>query len=363
MPRKPAQPSPNGQGPLMEDVAKLAGVAISTVSRALANPGRVNEETRKRIAKAAKTLGYTPNATARNLRLGKSRTVMVITTGSLMSNVSQIVPGVIHAIYKELLNHGHLMMIATVDGDPRTVDQVVEMAFSGVVCGAILLNSLPLSSKGYHLTDTPISVVSLLSDESPAGIPSVITNDAEIMAQACDHLLQLGHRRILYVGGPAENYHDIQRRKGISAALEAAGLTPGMALSVLHLGYDFTSGSRTGALAAEAIQAMAVRPTAVLCFSDDIAVALIAELRRRAIQVPQDISVIGFDDSAIADYVFPPLTTINQPTNDLGAAAVRLLLDRLRGDDALPATVVVDSRLIVRESTAGPKPQSKGNGD
>ncbi|MBY2989139.1 LacI family DNA-binding transcriptional regulator, partial [Rhizobium leguminosarum] len=128
-------------GALMADVARLAGVAISTVSRALANPGRVNEKTRARINAAARQLGYTPNAMARGLRVGKSNIIMIILPGSLYYGASQVIPQVLQSINQSLIQGGYNLMIANLDRDEISERHILDLAFGGSVRGAIILSS------------------------------------------------------------------------------------------------------------------------------------------------------------------------------------------------------------------------------
>lgn len=350
-------PSKRAPGVLMEDVARLAGVATSTVSRALANPGRVNEETRERIATAARKLGYTPNAQARNLRLGKSRTVMIILPGTLRANASPVVPDVLHSIDMELLSHGYHALIANVDRDERTEKQILDLAFSGVACGAIVLTFPPPIQGRRSLPKSGIPVVALLADMSDLGFPSVITNDAEAMNAACRMLLSEGHRHFLYVGGPMNNYHEIERRRGVVEAIRSAGLNPDQALTTFHDAYDFASGFKSGTRAAQAWLAMSPRPTAALCYSDDIAITLLSSLGAAGIKVPQELSIVGFDDSSFGEFTFPPLTTIRQPTGLMGAKAAQILIDLIEGKSEVESRTVFDSETIVRGSTRSAPPR------
>ena len=212
-------------GPLMADVARLAGVAISTVSRALANPGRVNEKTRTKIDAAAKQLGYTPNAMARGLRVGKSNIIMIILPGSLHYGASQIIPQVLQSINRSLLQGGHNLMIANLDRDEASERHILDLAFGGTVRGAIILSSKLPEVDGRSLANAGFPIVSMRLDMSDAGCPRVVTHDREAVRDATAELIRLGHRRFLYIAGPEGNYHDVERYGGVVEALHQAGLT------------------------------------------------------------------------------------------------------------------------------------------
>ncbi len=197
-------------GALMADVARLAGVAISTVSRALANPGRVNEKTRAKINAAAKQLGYTPNAMARGLRVGKSNIIMIILPGSLYYGVSQIIPQVLQSINKSLIQGGYNLMIANLDRDEISERHILDLAFGGSVRGAIILSSKLPEVDGRSLANSGLPIVSMLLDMSDAGLQSVVTNDREAVRDVTAELIRLGHRRFFYLAGPEGNYHDVR---------------------------------------------------------------------------------------------------------------------------------------------------------
>ncbi|HTE82301.1 MAG TPA: LacI family DNA-binding transcriptional regulator, partial [Reyranella sp.] len=185
----------------MRDVAKLAGVATSTVSRALANPGRVNEKTRCRIIAAVEQLGYIPNAAARNLRVGTSDIVMaVLSQPAIANDASQIIPEVLQSVASTLADSGFNLVIASRGRSAATEKHIPDLAIGGIVRGAIVLGSTELPSYGRRsLAGAGIPIVSLLEDRSADGIPSVVANDREAMREAVLHLIGLGHRSFFYV--------------------------------------------------------------------------------------------------------------------------------------------------------------------
>lgn len=334
----------------MADVARLAGVATSTVSRALANPGRVNEKTRARIAAAAEQLGYTPNVAARNLRVGKSNVIMIILPGSLHYGASQIIPQVLEAVNRAVIVNGYNLMIANLDRDESSERHILDLAFGGSVRGALILSSqLPVVANR-SLADAGLPIVSLLLDMSGESVSSVVTNDRQAVREATRELLRLGHERFFYIAGPAGNYHDVERFGGLQEALRDAGLSDEHVIrSGGKLTYQF--GFQTGLEAAEDFAALDIKPTAVVATSDDMAISFMSKIQTMGWRVPEDLSIVSFDGSPVCAYCAPPLSTIEQPMEALGEAAARLLIDQMERSEIVDKKrIVIPSRLIRRES-------------
>ncbi len=344
-------------GPLMRDVARLAGVATSTVSRALANPGRVNETTRRRILAAAEQLGYVPNAAARNLRVGASNIVMAVLSEPAIANgASQIVPEVLQTVAATLSDSGFNLLIAGRSRSAATETHIPDLAVGGIVRGAILIGAAEPPSFGRRsLAGAGIPVVSVLQDRSAAGIPSVVGNDREAMRDAVLHLIGLGHRSFFYIAGPAGSYHEAERFGGLADALAAAGLSE-RAVVRHGGGHSFQDGFQSGIRAARAYLARERRPTAAVACWDGAAIAFMSTVRAQGAAVPGDVSVLGFDGVPVGAFCEPPLTTLRQPTAELGAKAAEMLLALLDGDAAAPPLkTTLPNRLLVRGSTAGPR--------
>lgn len=342
--------STEGSSALMADVARLAGVAISTVSRALANPGRVNEKTRARIAAAAEELGYTPNAAARNLRVGKSNVIMIILPGSLHYGASQIIPQVLEAVNRSVIRNGYNLMIANLDRDESSERHILDLAFGGTVRGALILSSqLPVVANR-SLAEAGLPIVSLLLDMSETSVPSIITNDRQAVKEAARELLALGHRRFFYIAGPTGNYHDVERYAGLVEALQEAGLSEE---NVTRSGGDlsFQFGFETGLQAAAEFANLPTKPTAVVATSDDMAISFMSKVQKMGWRVPDDLSIVSFDGSPVCEYCAPPLSTIEQPMEALGEVATEFLIARMEKSEGLrEPRVVIPSRFIRRDS-------------
>jgi len=334
-------------GASIQDVAREAGVATSTVSRALTVPGRVSEKTRARVLEAANRLGYTANAAARNLRVGRSGVVLIVLPGPLNAGASQVIAEMLLVIDTELVALGYSLLIANIDRQLNAERYVLNLAFSGVTDGAIIFSSIPPEVDGRSLASSGVPLVSALFDLSDRGIPSVVTNDRQAARDTITHLIGLGHRNFLYVGGPRGNYHEVERHSGVREALaERADCT----LAYSPGEFDFASGSA----AAEAFLDSSPRPTAVFCCSDDMAIAFIRRLADSGIRVPDEVSVVGFDGSSVGTYLVPSLSSVRQPTNLIARKIVQAIIDLMKRKTEVRLRTVVPSSLVIRESVAAP---------
>jgi DNA-binding LacI/PurR family transcriptional regulator len=323
----------------IHDVAALAGVSIATVSRSFTMPEAVREATRASVLAAAAELGYEPNRAARGLITGRT------------GNVGVIVPDLgnpyFHAVLKGAQAQAHEADYAVFVADGQesaSEEEALIKAMSKQVDGILLCSSRLAPSKLAALESTPTVV--LLNRRVP-DLPTVIVDSADGMKQAVEHLASLGHVRCAFVSGPRRSWSNQQRHKGLRAAARACGVETAL---IGPAAPQFES----GVAAVEAILDADV--TAVLAYNDLVAVGILSRLAELGIRVPQELSVVGFDDIPLAAMVTPSLTTVALPTGLAGRAAVELLLDRLEtggspaGGDVrkLPAT------LVVRGSTAAP---------
>ena len=332
----------------IQDVAREAGVAASTVSRALTMPGRITEKTRSKVLEAANRLGYTANAAARSLRVGSGKAVMIVLPGPFNNGASQMIGQMLTVVDSELVHLGYSLLIANIDRRQEAERYILQLAFSGVTTGALVFASGVPEIDGRSLADSGIPIVSGLFDLSAQGIPSVVTNDRQVSFEVIQHLLQLGHRDFLYVGGPKGNYHEIERFQGVQQAL--AGRDD---CTLTYAAGDFQFAS--GVAAAETFIATGRKATAVYCASDDMALAFIRRLADSGLRTPDEVSVVGFDGSGIAPYTVPSLSSVQQPTALMGRKVVETIIDLMEGRrEVLPRTVIPSS-LTVRESIAAPR--------
>lgn len=335
-------------GPSIADVAREAGVATSTVSRALTIPGRIAEPTRLKVEAAARKLGYTANQTARSLRVGRTHTIMIVLPEELYVGASQTVIEVLRAVGKTLKERGFSLLIANVSREAETDEHILTVALGGTVSGVLLMATAMPGTKDRNLLDTGLPIVSLHFDMSTQGIPSVVSNDHDAICAAVSELISLGHRGFLYVRGREGNYHDIERLRGVRTALVARKL-PKKALQLYQGDFNFGGGVKAGThfLA----QPPAARASAVVCANDDTAIGFIKTVVDGGLRVPDDVSVLGFDGAAVGAFMLPTLSTIQQSTSELGQRAAELVMDLVLGQRlAKEQRIEVPCSLVLRQS-------------
>ncbi|MFT0862021.1 LacI family DNA-binding transcriptional regulator [Ancylobacter sp. G4_0304] len=324
--------------PKIIDVARLAGVSTATVSRVLSHPQVVNAETRRLVEQAIRETGYRLNHAARNLRHRRTGGVVALVPNLSNPFFSQILAGMAAV----LAPAGYNLLIA----DTRTEGRgsLLRYAEPSRADGLIVLDgSLPADELTRR---TPI----VLACEWIPGFaaPRVKIDNRQAAIRAVEHLIGLGHRRIAHVEGPAGNVLTEARLAGTRDALAAHGLPEPL---VLPGDFSLESGrvAAGGWLALPAQE----RPTAVFLASDAMACGFIGEVQHRGLNVPRDVSVMGFDDIELVSHMTPALSTIRQPREAIGRQAAHRLLARIAGD-AQPDDTVLPVELVLRASTAPP---------
>lgn len=329
--------------PTIEDVARLAGVSIATVSRCLHRPEVVSALTRDRVLDAVRQTGYTLNAAAQSLRQRRSNTVLVV------------VPDIGNTFYSEVLSGieavssaaGLTMLIGNTGLDRTREEALVRYLLNGRADGALLLVE-PLEAwfDVRAANARGVNPIVMISEPGPQpGALSVSIDNEAASCAAVQHLIAAGHRRIAHLSGPDSTGLTRLRRAGYARALAEAGLP---ADAALVLPGDF--GLDSGRAAFARFAAVTPRPTAIFCANDETAMGFIAAAHAAGVRVPQDVSVVGFDDIHFAQGFIPALTTIRQPRAAMGAEAMRLLLDILANE--APVSVRLPWEMVVRESTA-----------
>lgn len=354
MPR-PSPPPPPPAAPArpskvqMADIARLAGVSVSTVSRALAGSALVNAETRGRIAELARSLNYSINIGAQNLRLGHNNTVAVIVPYDPHTRQHLSDPfflSLIGSVADALTERGHDMLLTRVDAD--RLDQAAQVFHTGRAMGIVLVGQ-------WHHHDQ-------LNSMAVQGVPFVVWG-AQLPQQlyatvggdnlaggrlATAHLLAGGAKRVLFMGDPA--LPEIgQRREGWLAAHADVGLAPDAALS---RAVPFVTERIQQEIATVLQQGLAF--DALFAASDLMAMTAVSALRQRGVRVPEDVRVVGYDDIALAEHFHPPLSTVRQPIADAGQALVQSLLSQLAGERC--RSVQLATTLVVRDSSGPARP-------
>lgn len=328
------------------DIAKLAGVSQSTVSRVINNNPRITEETREKVFAAMRELGYTPNAAARTLITGRSHLI-----GLVVSNIANpFYPLVIEGIVASAEEHDYNVILGNTQESPRRQMDYLKLLVEHQVDGVILTSALASSRdtlEHFRRGGTPLVLVNRVLDGS--NVDSVHIDNRHGGYRATSHLISLGRRRIAYAGGRPDSSTHQHRYEGYRQAMAEAGLAIDKTLVTSG---DFTQLS--GTISAHHLLAVPERPDAVVCSDDLIALGLIDALLGAGVDVPDDIAVVGFDDIPLASLRQIGLTTVRQPAAELGQRAFQLLLRRLEGQevDADPVEEVLPAELVVR-STCG----------
>jgi DNA-binding LacI/PurR family transcriptional regulator len=324
------------------DVAREAGVAASTVSRALTNPDRVNVVTREHVQQVAARLGYRASPAARALGTGRTSTLALV----LPDITNPYFSGLIRGAERQAEATGHILVIGDSEENARAEARMVERLTPGV--DGFLLGSSRLTDARILQFNAAMPVV--LVNRRVAGVTSVAPDQQSGTRQIVEHLVALGHRRAIFLAGPPESWLGRQRWAGISSAAKKHGLT------VRRLG-PYHPSVEGGLLAGEA--ALADGATAVIAHNDLMAIGALKRMKARGVSVPGDVSIVGFDDIFGADFCDPPLTTLSDRTEQAGRSAIDLLVALVREQARLerdaPADIVAPTQLVIRGST-GPAP-------
>jgi DNA-binding LacI/PurR family transcriptional regulator len=329
----------------IKEIARLAGVSHSSVSRALRNSPLVNRDKATRIRKIAEECGYRPSAAARSLVTRRSRTIGVVVT-----NIADpFVAGVVSGMEESADRHGYSVFLANSNAEPerevRVVRSFEEHRVDGIIVAASRVGAMYMPL----LARMRVPIV-LLNNQHPSQFAhSVTIANAEGSRAATRHLIELGHRRIAYLGDRFGYQSDTERFAGYRQAIEEAGLAFEPEL-VVH-GNGKLEGARQPM---EQLLALTPRPTAVLCYNDLTALGALRAVRDAGLTVPGHLSLAGFDDLYISRYLDPPLTTVRQPMGDMGGIAMETLL-RLIAGETVGEDIQLPGELIVRGSTAPPK--------
>lgn len=332
--------------PTMAEVAARAGVSRTLVSFILDGKPGASEETRQRVLAIAEEVGYRPDSAARLLALGRSRTLGVLTDVRQLFQ-AELVAG----IYPAAEELGYEVLLTTNLSDrPESVPVDALLSHR---CGSLVLLA-PVSAIDYLIklsSEVPVVVVGprLPADALLDGtnLASVRTDDAQGIGEAIDYLVSLGHKDILHVDGGEESGSP-ERRRGYREAMHAHGLGDRI---------DVIAGTHTeegGAVAARELLARPHLPTAVLASNDRSALGLLDVLTRAGVDIPGDLSLVGFDDSRLSDYPRIDLTTVHQDAHGLARHAVRLAVELLEQRCSGPKEVVLEAQLVVRGTSAAP---------
>ncbi|GAA1691467.1 LacI family DNA-binding transcriptional regulator [Microcella alkalica] len=336
----------------IDDVARLAKVHKATVSRALneQTADMVHGATAERVRQAARELGYVPNAMARALRVNVSMTIGIVVPDLM----NPIFPPIVRGIERVLQPRGYTVLVANTDGHADVEAAAIESLTRRRVDGFILATGRLDDEQSLAAAHADGIHVVMVNREAAAGAPypSVSGDNTAGVALSLDHLLELGHTRLLYLAGP-QNY-STTRSRAIAFQSLVRGRN-GLTTSVVEVG-ELTAEAGSAAMD-RVLSSPGPLPTAVLAGNDLVALGVLRSVRRHGLRCPEDISVVGFNDMTFAEDFCPPLTTVHLPLVDIGAEAARILLAGIEDGEPRRSTVELPVSLVVRKST-GPAPRS-----
>ncbi|CBA26942.1 DNA-binding transcriptional regulator CytR [Cronobacter turicensis] len=333
----------------MKDVAVRARVSTATVSRALMNPEKVSQATRNRVEQAAIEVGYLPGSLNRNLKRNESRTILVIVPDICDPFFSEIIRG----IEVTAADQGYLVLIGDCAHQNQQEKTFIDLIITKQIDGMLLLGSrLPFDASKEEQRNLPPMVMA--NEFAPElELPTVHIDNLTAAFNAVNYLHELGHQRIACIAGPEEMPLCHYRLQGYVQALRRSGMT--VDPHYIARG-DFTF--EAGAQALEQLLSLPHPPTAIFCHSDVMALGALSMAKRRGFRVPDDLSIIGFDNIALAEFCDPPLTTVAQPRFDIGREAMLLLLSQLNGHTVSSGSRLLDCELVLRGTTRAPKPRN-----
>lgn len=332
--KKPGQPT-------IIDVARESGVSYSTVSRALNGYTYVRPSTREKVLRAAEKLGYVPNQQARSLAGGRSRLIGILVPALDNGYASEIIRG----IDEELVRSGYNLILYTTHRRLATETTYVASIINGAADGLLLI--VPLVSTTYLTALQQRKFPYVLIDQTDTTEKSSVVTATNWQGayEATQYLIELGHRRIAFIGGLMELASAGERLEGYRAAMVDQHLP---VLDELMVEGDFTE--EGGYDAALKLLDLPQRPTAIFASNDLAALGAMEAVRQCGLRIPEDMSIVGFDDIPQASIVYPKLTTVRQPLDQIGRVAVKILLEHLENPKRSLRRVALATRLIVRDS-------------
>ncbi|MEE9616045.1 MAG: LacI family DNA-binding transcriptional regulator [Anaerolineae bacterium] len=326
----------------IKDIAKAAGVSPSTVSRALSDHPRISLETKERIRGLAEEMEYTPSLLARSLVTQDTATIGVVITSASDPFLARLVTSIEEVAQEQ----GYSVLMSSSYLDPDRELEVVG-AFHGRRTRGIIVIGSQIDTGYVQMRDRfPLPVVLTNCRTYPY---SVSTDNLSGARWAVEHLVQLGHRRIAYIANRRSHRSNSYRLQSYQQVLAANGIPVDEDLII-----EGDGTLRGGSVAAQILLSRSQPPTAVFCFNDMTAIGVLSGLQQARIRVPEEMSVVGFDDVEFATHCYPRLTTIRQPTNLMGQRLIRMLLALIQGQEDV-GPEVLPAELVIREST-GPPP-------
>jgi len=330
----------------IKDVAELAGVSASTVSRVLVGKTRVTEETRRKVMEAVRALNYSPNVLAKGLKMGRSNTIALM----VPSIQNTIFPTIARGVEDTARKNGFTVVLCNTDEDIEVEKEYITKLRTRLIDGFIVCSMLPDSDHIRSLWTEGFPVV-LISRYYGDLVDAVVVDNFQAAYDAVRYLTRTGHRRIALAMGRSELPFYAARWEGYRAALEDAGIPYDEKL-VLHE----TSGTNSFYSLTKQMLRQGPPPDAIFATSDPKAIVVMRALHDCGLRIPEDISVVGFDNAEISAMIEPPLSTVSQPLYDMGVTSAKKLIRQIRYKDdhgvlAPPTVDTLPTDLIIRKST------------
>jgi LacI family transcriptional regulator, repressor for deo operon, udp, cdd, tsx, nupC, and nupG len=328
----------------MADIARMAGVDISTVSRALTGSPRVTEETRARIEEIVRDTGYVVNKTARTLRDGRANQVLVLVPDISAPFYPEVVQGIVEALGKRGIN---VLLGATMRQAKREAE-LAKQLLTGVVDGIITITG-NIPETILNIQDFERKVVALARPVPHEGVPWVTIDNYAAAKEVMGHLFGMGHRRIVHIGGPSRSETFRERSAAYVDFMRDNGLVE---LTNVRETKSFNTDAGAGVEIMKSVLDDSQRPTAIFCASDELAIGAMAAARKAKLSIPDDISFFGFDDLKLAGLMHPPLSTVSVPRFEMGRSGAEVIFGLIYKDTIAPLKIVLGHRLVLRDSVA-----------
>ncbi|WBY03165.1 LacI family DNA-binding transcriptional regulator [Ramlibacter tataouinensis] len=328
----------------IREIARESGVSIATVSRVLQGNARVSGDLKAKVEEVVRRLNYRPNFSARTLRMQKSHTVGVVVPHIGNAHFSDAV----RAIQDVASDEGYTALVVNSDGEPAQEVAALRTLEERQVDGIVLVSSSPTATKALSSTiERGVPVLAMDRAIRGAGMDQVLVNTRAGTREAVLHLAANRCRRIALLAGPSGLWTASEKFKGYLEGLKEAGLEFDPDL-VLPGDYSFESGENQ----ALALLDLKPRPDGLIVANNLMTLGAMRVFLRHRVDIPDELALVGYDDALWTDVVRPAVTVVSQPTYELGASSIRTLLARLANRSAEPKRVLLDTRLIVRESSA-----------
>lgn len=326
----------------IKDVAKFAGVSVSTVSRVLNDSGYVDKTTEEKVVAAIRQLNYKPNQVARGLVSKKTKTLGLV----LPDITNPFFPELARGAEDEASKYGYNIMLCNSDWDIDKEKMYLNILQEKCVDGIILVGSRLNDSFLGNLINSLETPVVLLDRSSQLDIHSISSNNVLGAYQATKHLIEQGYHTIAHISGPQLSPSAQQRLKGYRLALEEYSITYDDVL-VTEGNYRISGGN----VAMKRLLRLAAVPDAVFCANDLMAIGALEVLQEESIRVPEQVALVGYDGISLSKYVYPKLTTVIQPTYQMGTTAVQLILESIISGSRDKNHIEIDPLLEIRESS------------